>query len=165
MTIIDCLVRAGASVCVASVGISKEVVCSRGVKITADAFIDECKDFEWDLIALPGGMPGATHLRASTTLCDMLIAQNRHEKLLGAICASPAVVLECLGILKDAQATCYPAPRFRQVLPNFSEGKVVIDKHIVTSQGPATSMEFALALIRILFGEEKCAALTKELLF
>lgn len=58
MTIIDCLVRAGAAVCVASVENSLQVTCSRGVKIAADALISEVKDFDWDLIALPGGMPG-----------------------------------------------------------------------------------------------------------
>ena len=46
------------------------MVCSRGVRIVADV---EVKDIagrgapsDWDLIAVPGGMPGAEHIADNT---------------------------------------------------------------------------------------------------
>ncbi|MFN2168607.1 MAG: DJ-1/PfpI family protein, partial [Anaerolineae bacterium] len=69
--IIDVLRRAGAEVTVAAVG-ELAVTASRGVKLVADAAIDDCKDTVYDLIALPGGLPGADHLRDCPALIDML---------------------------------------------------------------------------------------------
>ena len=57
--IFSALKRAGATVTIASVETSLQVITSRGLKITADRFIDECAEMTFDLIACPGGMPGA----------------------------------------------------------------------------------------------------------
>ena len=97
VTIIDTLVRAGATVVVASVSDTLQVLCSRGVKITADTFIKDCVGKNWDLIVLPGGMPGAEHLRDSSDLSTLIKKQHSENKLLGAICAAPAVALAPLG--------------------------------------------------------------------
>jgi len=86
------LVRFGADVVVASVKSDGELMCkmSRGLKVCADMTIEDASKEDWECIALPGGMPGAKHLRDCPTLIDMLKKQNDQKKLLGAICASPA---------------------------------------------------------------------------
>jgi 4-methyl-5(b-hydroxyethyl)-thiazole monophosphate biosynthesis len=94
---IDVLRRAGASCVVASVEASKEVRCSRGVKLVADAFIQEVKDESWDLIACPGGMPGAERLRDSSILEAMVRRQREEGKLYAAICATPVVFFQAKG--------------------------------------------------------------------
>lgn len=160
----DCLVRAGAKVCIASTESSLTVVCSRGVKITADALIAEVSTLPFDLIIIPGGMPGATNLRASTALCNMLRRQNSESKPVAAICAAPAVVLGSLGILDGKTATCYPAAKFISTLPSHVSDRVYVDGNVITSQGPGTSFAFAIKLIEVLFGEEKAQAVAKELL-
>ena len=68
------------------------------------------------------------------------------------------------GILSDVKSTCYPAARFRTVLAKPSEELVVFDKNIITSQGPGTSLKFALALVEILYGKEKLDKLSAEML-
>ena len=90
--------RAGAEVTVASVD-GLEVTASRGVKLVADILIDDCATEIYDLIALPGGMPGAEHLRDCKTLGQMLADQKQQGRLYSAICASPAVVLGSGGLL------------------------------------------------------------------
>lgn len=72
MIIIDVLRRAGAEVTVASVESDAIVQCSRGVRIVADALIDDVRDQAFDVIALPGGMPGAERLRDSQALAAMM---------------------------------------------------------------------------------------------
>jgi len=145
-SITDVLTRFGAEVVVASV--MPNLVCkmSRGLKICADVTIEEASKEEWDLIALPGGMPGANHLRDSEFLVEMLKKQQEQNKLYGAICAAPAVVLQTHGLLAGPGATCYPAPPFRATMADPSDDKVVVQGNVITSQGPGTSLLFALSL-------------------
>jgi 4-methyl-5(b-hydroxyethyl)-thiazole monophosphate biosynthesis len=86
-------------------------------QIMADVSIDDAVKEEWDLVALPGGMPGAEHLRDSAPLIELLKKQNKAGKMYGAVCASPAVVLASNGLATEG-ATCYPAPVFRDILTN-----------------------------------------------
>lgn len=112
VTIIDILVRGGVEVTVASVHESLEIACSRGVKLLASRHIKACCDFDWDLIVIPGGMPGASNLQKSSILKTILHKHNGENKLIGAICASPAIVLSEFGLLENKKATCYPSPKF-----------------------------------------------------
>ncbi|CAM9690086.1 unnamed protein product, partial [Choristocarpus tenellus] len=155
VTVMDTLVRAGAAVTVASVGSSLQshhslyrtwgiVTCSRGVKLIADCMVEECKGTDWDAVVCPGGMPGATNLKESTHLEAILRDQHARSKVIAAICASPAVVLAAHGLLDQKKATCYPAEAFTGKLADRSTEPVVVDGNIITSQGPATSLAFAL---------------------
>ncbi len=121
-----------------------EVKASRGVRLVADKLISECAENSYDLIALPGGMPGAEHLRNCKELQAMLKKQCEEGGLYAAICASPVVVLLHHGLLEDRRATCHPS--FADRLEN---------SEAVTSRGPGTALEFALKLVELLFGEEK----------
>lgn len=154
VTIIDVLRRAEAQVTVASVS-ALQITASRGVKITADCLIEECQNQTFDLIALPGGIPGAKHLRDNPVLKELLLRQQSTGGYYGAICAAPAVVLEPHGLLKNRQATCHPI--FVEGLNDTSavESRVVVDGNCITSRGPGTAMEFSLKLVEVLLGKEK----------
>ena len=160
--IIDTLRRAKADVTVASVSGKLEVVCSRGVKMVGDAMIGNCINKDYDMVILPGGMPGAEHLRDSKELTSILKAQKERGGYYGAICASPAVVLEHHGLIGKAKATCYPS--LADKLANPQKDKVVVDGKLITSQGPATAIEFALKLVELLFGAEAAAQVGKGML-
>ena len=151
VTIIDLLRRAGAEVTVASVG-ELTVKCAHGTKVTADCIISECQGKTFDLIVLPGGLPGADHLRNSTILTELLKDQSLNNRLFAAICAAPAVVLHSHGLLKGRKATCYPG--FGSDFENHSDERVVVDGNCITSQGPSTAMEFSLVLVEMLVGKE-----------
>jgi 4-methyl-5(b-hydroxyethyl)-thiazole monophosphate biosynthesis len=161
VTIIDVLRRSEADVTVASVG-NKQVTASRKVNLVADALISECVGNVYDLIALPGGMPGAEHLRDSSQLTDMLKEQAESGRFYAAICASPAVALKPHGLLKDKKATCYPS--LLSEIENPQQAKVVIDGNCITSQGPGTALEFALKLVELLFDKQKSREVAKAML-
>ncbi len=154
VTIIDTLRRGGSIVTVASVS-GLQVTASRKVKLVADCLIADCAGKTFDCIALPGGMPGAEHLRDNAVLTELLTHQDKAKRLIAAICASPAVVLAHHGLLKGHKATCYPSAQ--EALPDKSAAskRVVIDGNFITSQGPATALEFALAIVENLFGAER----------
>ncbi|CAH0365754.1 unnamed protein product [Pelagomonas calceolata] len=161
--ITDTLVRAGAEVTVASVEATTTCTMSRGLKIVADALVTDVSGDDWDLVALPGGMPGAERLRDSDALDAILRKQDARRAPLAAVCASPAVILKSKGILRS-QATCYPAPPFVEALGDIADGDVVRDGHITTSRGPGTSLKFALDLVDQLYGPEKAEELRAQML-
>lgn len=156
VTLIDVLRRAGADVTVASVG-ALQITASRGVKIVADCRITECAQRHFDLVVLPGGMPGAEHLRDSEVLRQILVSQNAAGRLFGAICAAPAVVLQTHGLLQGRRCTGHPGHMQRLSASGAAEAEVVVDRNCVTSRGPGTAMAFALELVQQLFGEQKRA--------
>ena len=162
--ITDTLVRAGAEVTVASVEATTTCTMSRGLKIVADALLTDLGNDEFDLVALPGGMPGAERLRDSDALDAILRKQDARRAPLAAVCASPAVILKSKGLIDGRRATCYPAPPFVEALGDVSDGAVVRDGHITTSRGPGTSLKFALDLVDQLYGPEKAEELRAQML-
>ncbi len=155
VAIIDILRRAGAAVTVASVSGRRQITASRNVVLVADALIEACATQEYDLVVLPGGIPGAEHLRDSAALTGMLKRQRDKEGLYAAICASPAVVLEHHGLLEGRRATCHPGFADRLGNRDRIESRVVVDGNCLTSRGPGTAVEFALALVEALYGKER----------
>ncbi|MGE4286539.1 MAG: DJ-1 family glyoxalase III [Phycisphaerae bacterium] len=163
VTIIDVLRRAGAEVTVASVG-AIAVTASHGVKLVADMPIEACSGNEYDMIALPGGMPGAEHLRGNSTLTNMLKAQAAGGRFYAAICASPAVVLAHHALLDGKRCTCYPGMENSLAGAIATYENVVVDGNCITSRGPGTAMEFALTLAELLCGKERAQGVAKGLL-
>ena len=149
----DILRRSGASVTVASVD-TLEATASRGVRLVADRPIADCVEETYDLIALPGGMPGAEHLRDSGDLEALLKRQQREGGLYAAICAAPVVVLQYHGLLAGRQATCHPGFVDRLQNADAVDKRVVVDGPCVTSRAPGTSVEFALKLVGLLYDDQ-----------
>lgn len=167
VTIIDMLRRADAEVFVASVmSERKTVIASRGVKLEADGFLSECMDHVWDMIVLPGGMPGAEHLGCCLPLIDLLKRQLQENRFTAAICASPAIVLAGNSLIDGREATCYPG--FQHQLESngaiLVPGNVVVDGTLITSMGPGTAMSFALRLIEHLYDKNKAESVASAAL-
>ena len=143
LTISDIIRRADVTCDLVSIG-GKTVKSSHGVVVEADKIFDE--DMEYDLVALPGGMPGATNLRDDDRVIRFLKKQNKEGKLIGAICAAP-IVLGRAGLTEGRNITSYPG--YEDELPNceYLEEAVVIDGNIITSRGPATAMAFSYKLL------------------
>lgn len=161
VTPVDVLRRAGCEVTLASVA-GRTVTMSRKVVLQADALMKDCVGMAWDLVVVPGGMPGAEHLRDSQELAAILKAQAAAGRLYAAICASPAVVLDHHGLIDGRRATCYPGFSFRS--GPVLEERVVVDGNCVTSRGPGTALEFSLKLVELLVGKEKAESLRQGLL-
>ncbi|XP_060188128.1 protein DJ-1 homolog B-like [Lycium barbarum] len=163
--IIDVLRRANAQVVVASVEDTLEIVASRKVKLVADVLLDEAAKQSYDLIVLPGGLGGAEAFANSAKLVDMLKKQRESSKPYGAMCASPALVLEHHGLLKGKKATAFPALCNKLTDPSEAENRVVVDGNLVTSRGPGTTMEFALAIADKFIGREETLEVAKKMVF
>ena len=152
--IIDVLRRAGALVIVASVD-DITIKAAQGVEFKADKLIKECMDEEFDLIAVPGGIPGAQNLRDSKELETLLKKQAKNSKYYAAICASPAIVLHHHGLVTPGKVTCHPGFVDHIDNGNIVESNVVVDGKCITSRGGGTALEFSLKLVELLYSKEK----------
>ena len=155
VTIIDLLRRAGIEV--VSAGLQAGIVkASRGTQLVPDTTLDAVLNEEFDMIALPGGMPGAQHLREDPRIIGLLKKMAEQDRYTAAICAAPTVLAEA-GLLAGRRATSYPGFLDKIEVPGMAYLKdaVVQDGKILTSRGPGTAMDFALALIEALAGKEK----------
>ena len=152
--IVDVLRRSGTNVVMASVD-KLEVVASKGVRLVADQLLSACLSTAYDLIVLPGGMPGSERLRDTHELIELVKEQARANRLYGAICAAPAVALYPHGLLQGRRATCHPNFAHLAQGVDLVDAAVVVDRNCVTSRGAGTAPEFALTLVELLHGKEK----------
>ncbi len=163
ITITDLLVRAGISVTTCGLD-ERPVKASRGTTIIPDTSINDVMTKTFDLIVLPGGLPGADHLRDNVQLQTLMKKQAEENKYLAAICAAPKALAQA-GLLDGKTATSYPG--VLEALNNknisISNSAVEIDGNIVTSRGPGTAMDFALTLIELLEGKEKRDEVNRQL--
>jgi 4-methyl-5(b-hydroxyethyl)-thiazole monophosphate biosynthesis len=154
VTIVDLLRRAGVEVRTASLA-GREVTGSHGITVMADSGLDEVEAGDYDMIVLPGGMPGTTHLKSDSRVARLLRQFAESGRYTAAICAAPSVLAHA-GLLEGRKATSFPgfltpgsAPGIR-----LSEDAVVVDGKVATSRGPGTALPFGLALIELLEGPE-----------
>jgi 4-methyl-5(b-hydroxyethyl)-thiazole monophosphate biosynthesis len=155
VTIIDLLRRAGIEV--VSAGLKPGIIkASRGVQLVPDTTLDEALTEDYDMVVLPGGMPGAQHLNDDPRVIALLKRMAEAGRYTAAICAAP-VVLAAAGVLAGRAATSYPGFLDKMKLADVTckTDAVVHDGHVITSRGPGTAMDFALTLVGILAGEDK----------
>ncbi|MEX1994606.1 MAG: DJ-1 family glyoxalase III [Steroidobacteraceae bacterium] len=150
VTIIDILRRAGIEVVVASLG-GSPVAGAHGIRLAADTPLDALAGQEFDMIALPGGMPGAEHLRKDARIAGIIKHLHAAGRPVAAICAAP-MVLAAAGVLDGRRATSYPGFLKDAVQTTVVNESVVVDRGVITSRGPGTALDFALALVAELAG-------------
>jgi 4-methyl-5(b-hydroxyethyl)-thiazole monophosphate biosynthesis len=162
VTLIDTLRRAQFEVTVASIEHDLMVTLAKGCKLTADTAFNDIKKESFDLIAVPGGSAGAAALAKNKALIEMLKHNRANRKWYAAICAAPAMVFAPHDLLEGKRATCFPA--FKDQLPRYVDAPVVVDGHCITSQGPGTSLAFALKLVELIQGEDKARKIAESMI-
>lgn len=146
----DMLKRAGIDVLTVGVG-SKTVKSTHGLIVTADISEEETDEAAADAVILPGGMPGASNLRASKAVASAVSSALKNGKMIGAICAAPGVVLSGTGALGGKRYTCFPG--FETEEGEYCDVGCVTDGKLITAAGPLYAMDFANALIEALNGK------------
>ena len=155
VTIIDILVRGGVDVVTASLDDNQIITASRGVQLVAQTTLNDVLADTFDMVVLPGGLPGANHLNEDQRVIDLLRKTVVQGGVSAAICAAPKVLVSA-GLLDDKNATSYPG--VIDMLPakgmKYINQPVVVDGQVITSRGPGTAMDFALVLLERIKGHE-----------
>ena len=153
VTVVDLLRRAGVHVVTAGLD-NAPVRASRGVVLLADMTLDEALKQEYDMVVLPGGLPGADHLDDDPRIRGLLRTMADSGRYTAAICAAPKV-LASTGLLEGKKVTSFPGVLDAFADLDYRSDPVVQDGRMITSRGPGTAMDFALTLIENLLGVDK----------
>jgi DJ-1 family protein len=162
LAVVDVLRRADIDVVLAGLR-SGQVVSARKINVIPDESIETLKAVDFDMIILPGGQPGTTNLNADKRIKRLLKEFNAADKLIGAICAATTVLAEA-GVIKGKRVTTYPSYSDKLDDAHYENKAVVADGNIITSQGPGTAIDFALAVVSRLSGRHTAEAISKDLL-
>ena len=164
ITVIDILRRAGVSVTVAGTH-AGPIEASRQTRHLPDCTLDEVRAEDFDMLVLPGGLPGTTNLRQDPRVRQIIDALHARHCYLAAICAAPTV-LGAAGVLAGRTATGHPSVHAELATQagQVSHAPVVVDGTIITSQSAGTALEFAFKLVEILCGPAQAAAVNRGVL-
>jgi len=138
--------RAGIQVDLLSLSGAASVTGVRGLVFGADKPFSSASPADYAIVVLPGGLPGAHHLRDSEALIRFL-QELAPETVIGAICAAP-VVLERAGLIRGCRVTCFPAKEGELVSAQVTGARVERDGRIVTAKGAGVSVDFGFELLR-----------------
>ena len=158
VTLIDVLRRAGIEVMAASIEGRRILTCARGTRLTADGMLVDVLAQTFDLIVLPGGLPGAQHLAEHQPLAQRVREQAAAGLFYAAIAEAPALALQSYGVLKQRRMTCSETVSDRLSGCSFVDQPVVVDGNCITAKGSVAALEFALMLIEQLCGKARRAA-------
>lgn len=168
VTTIDLLVRAGINVITASVSETskREIVCSRGVRLLADAPLVQVADDEFAAIVLPGGLKGAECFRDSPLLVETVRQFHLSGRIVAAMCAAPGTVLIPHDLFPIGNMTGFPGLKATIPEERWMDRRVVWDRRVnlLTSQAPGTTIDFALKLIDLIVGKEKAREVGEQLM-
>ncbi|TCK16842.1 4-methyl-5(b-hydroxyethyl)-thiazole monophosphate biosynthesis [Thiogranum longum] len=153
VTVIDLMRRAGIDVVTAGLD-DQPVKASRGTVLVPDTTLDEALTHNYDMLVLPGGLPGADHLDRDPRIHALLKEMASAGRYTAAICAAPKVLAHS-GLLEGRQVTSFPGVLDDVSGVDYRTDAVVEDGTVITSRGPGTAMDFALALIERLVGKAK----------
>ncbi len=150
---VDILRRAGADVKLLSIDDNLVVTSAHNVKVTADGLLKDYRDHAADVVITPGGIPGATNLRDSAIVKDMLRRQADEDRYIASICASP-IALESADVINNRQFTCYPSFETQISSGVHKAERLVVDGKLITAMGPGVAFEFGLKIVELTIGAD-----------
>ena len=166
LTPVDLLFRAGIPVSTVAVSDKPLIRSSHDTLIVTDMTVDEVHFDDYDMLILPGGMPGTIHLDACRRLTEQVTAFAKAGKQIAAICAAPSVFAR-LGLLQGKKATCNPSREgaLKEGGAILTYEQVTVTDNIITSQAMGTAIPFALAIVAHYLGQETADALRENIIY
>lgn len=148
---VDILRRAQIKIDTVSITDYNIVTGAHYIAVTADKTFNDTDFGHYDMLILPGGMPGAKNLNEHIDLKNLITEFNSKGKYIAAICAAP-MILGGMGLLEGKRATCYPGFEAELIGAKITGDNVVVDNNIITGKGPGLVFDFGLRLVELLMG-------------
>lgn len=163
LTVVDLIRRAKIECDMVSSEDTDTVTGSHGITIVMDKKLSEINE-DYDMVILPGGIPGVPNLKANKCVEDLVVKQYNAGRYVAAICAAPTA-LGAFGILKDKRAICYPGMEDDLNCKEVVFESVVTDGSVITSRGLGTAIPFGLQLIEALTDKETADSIAKKIVY
>lgn len=164
LTVVDICRRAGLTVDMVSITEEYPVEGSHGIVVGMDKTFSELDFDSYDMLVLPGGMPGTKNLEACEPLMEQVDAFYKSGKYIAAICAAPSIFGH-RGILKGRKACSYPSFESHLEGAEVTAGPVEISDNVITSRGMGTAIDFALAIMSVFVGKDKADEMAKNIVY
>ncbi len=164
LTVVDVCRRCGLGVDMVSITEDMLVKSSHGVAVQMDKTYSQADFSEYDMLVLPGGMPGTKKLEAHEGLMAQIDAFYANGKYIAAICAAPSIFGH-RGILKGRKACSYPSFESHLEGAEVTKGPVEISDNVITSCGMGTAIDFGLAIAGIFCGKEKAQEMAETIVY
>lgn len=167
LTVADILYRAGISCTTVSITDDVHVTSSHRITVVADTTIDTLDWNSYDMLVLPGGVPGTPNLEACEVLMEHVKAFAADDsKYVAAICAAPSILAHA-GLLQGRNATCNPCVNEELVSggAHLLEEPAVRDGNIITSRAFGTAIPFGLMILGALADEQTATAMADKILY
>lgn len=170
---VDILRRGGVEVKTVSIHRDKFVTGSHKAAVVADMTYDEFKaevqfdgTDENDALIFPGGMPGTKNLAENAEIINFMRLHYAEGGTVAAICAAPGLVVSQLPSLEGKHFTCFDgfedAPIARGGI--YEKKPAVSDGNLITGRGAGCAVEFALAILAHLKGEDVAGEVRRGLM-
>lgn len=163
LAVVDVCRRLKLEIDMVSITGEKTVLGAHGISVGMDKLFTEIDCAEYDMLVLPGGMPGTRNLEAFEPLMAQIDAFYESGKYIGAICAAPSIFGH-RGMLKGRKACCFPNFESHLEGAEVTVGPVEIDGNVVTSRGMGTAIDFGLAIGGLFVEQEQVDALAKSII-
>lgn len=164
LTVVDLCRRAGVELTTVSITGKQEVTSSHKVTVLADELLEQVDFDEVDMIVLPGGMPGTLNLEGCEPLMEQVDKFNAAGRYLSAICAAPSIFGH-KGFLKGRKACSFPDFESHLEGAEVTKEPVAVSDHIITSRGMGTAIEFGLAIVARMKGQECADTIASKIVY
>lgn len=166
LTAVDLCRRAGIEVTMVAVDKAMAVTGSHGIGVQMDAGLGGVDFDEFDMLILPGGMPGTRNLEACEKLMKELDRFYESGKWVAAICAAPSIFAH-RGYLQGRKATSYPS--FEKELEAggavVTGGLAEVDGNVITGCGVGGAIAFGLKIVEKLVSPAAADKLAKGIVY
>lgn len=164
LSVVDLCRRAGLAIDMVSVTGENSVKGSHGIAVGMDKLFEETDFSEYDMLVLPGGMPGTKNLEAHAGLMAQIDAFYQAGKYIAAICAAPSIFGH-RGILKGRRACCFPSFESHLEGAEVTRQPVEIAGNVITSRGMGTAIPLGLAVVSVFCGQEAADKLAEAIVY
>ena len=164
LAVVDICRRGGLTIDMISIMGKTEVTGSHGIMVKADGLFEDAVIGDYDMLILPGGMPGTLKLEAHEALMQQVDEFYAAGKKIGAICAAPSIFGH-KGILKGRRACSYPTFENQLEGAAVTSGPVEISDNVITSRGMGTAIDFGLAILGVFCGQEMAQRIAKAIIY
>ncbi len=157
---------------VVTTGFRKKIRSRFGLIMKSDITFNDIDPSEYDALAIPGGFHSHGFDEAyDDRLRDLVKIVHNQGGWLATFCVGVLPVAET-GLLNNKQAVTYPYSqnhdnlgRLQQLGVQVMDSSIVIDDHIISCQGPGSSLQVSYRLLEELIGKKDAKEVQRLMCF